>query len=146
MPGRLTDLILVAVGLIGAAQAYAYGLRSRGAPGDGLFPFVAAVGLVVSVGLGVALDVVRRRAPDRPRGGGRTLAVLTGLVLLYALVLPRLGYSVTTAVLLVALAKLASPRVAWTRAIVVAVALAAGTFLLFARGLGVPLPAGFAGL
>lgn len=146
MPGRLIDLILVAVGLMGAAQAYAYGLRSRGAPGDGLFPFVAAVGLVVSVGLGAALDVVRRRAPARLRGGGRTLAMLTVLVLLYALLLRRLGYSLATAALLVALARLANPRLAWTRAIVVAVALAVGTFLLFARGLGVPLPAGPAGL
>ena len=148
MPGRLVHLLLVAVGLGAAAHTYvAHGLRTRGgAPGDGLFPFVAAVGLVVCVGLAVALDVVRRRVPERLAWGGRALATLTVLLLFYGFALPRFGYSLTTAALLVAVAKLASPRLSWARATVVAVALAVGTFFVFAWGLGVPLPVGPVGL
>ncbi len=145
MPSRLVDLALIVVGLVGAARAHAYGLTSRGAPGDGLFPFIAAVGLIAFVGLGLALDVLRRRAPAALGEGLRGLFLLTVLVAVYAVVLPKLGYVLTTAALLVAIAKLASRGLSWTRAGVVAAALAVGTFLLFTRGLGVPLPVGLAG-
>lgn len=143
MRGRLVDLGLVIVGLAAALHAAGvYGLRRHGAPGDGLFPFVAAVGLVAFVALGMALDLIRRRPVAGAEAGGGVVAAVTVLLGLYAVVLPRAGYPLATAALLVVVAKLARPRLAWTKALALAVALAVATFLLFARGLGVPLPAG----
>lgn len=142
MRGRLADLGLLAVGLAAAGHAAGvHGLRRHGAPGDGLFPFVAAAGLVLFVALGLIVDRTRR-CPSVAAAGGGMAALVTALLGLYAAALPHAGYPLATAVLLVVVAKLANPRLGWTRAVSVAVVLAAATFLLFARGLGVPLPLG----
>lgn len=143
MRARLVDLGLAAVGLAAAIQAVTvHGLRRHGGPGDGLFPFVAATGLVVFVILGVVLDRRRGRPVAETPGGWGMVVAVTVLLGLYAMALPRAGYLALTAALLLVVTRLASPRPGWVKAVLLAVGLAAGTFVLFARGLGVPLPAG----
>jgi putative tricarboxylic transport membrane protein len=83
-----------------------------------------------------AEDVDVSRASD-----WRTLALLSAVFLGHALVLERLGFPVAAALLFFGVgASLGSRR--WARDAAVAVVLAVVVFLVFARVLGVGLPAG----
>lgn len=69
----------------------------------------------------------------------RILGVL-GVLFLYALLFSRLGYTVTSFLAVVALARLFGAPV--PKAVVAGVLMAAGSYVLFTSGLGIALPAG----
>lgn len=69
----------------------------------------------------------------------RILGVL-GVLFLYALLFSRLGYTVTSFLAVVALARLFGASV--PKAVVAGVLMAAGSYVLFTSGLGIALPAG----
>ena len=113
--------------------------------------FPTAVGiLLVLVSLWLAADVLRGGAGEMEAAEDvdvsrasdwRTLALLSGVFLGHALVLERLGFPIAAALLFFGVAaSLGSRR--WARDAAIAVVLAAAVFLVFARGLGVGLPAG----
>jgi hypothetical protein len=139
MSPRFVDMALILVGVAFGAGAYSYGLwRKDWTPGDGLFPFLSALVLVGAVisGLGFTRRRVRLEVPWRLVSG--VVLALVG----YALVLSTVGFPIATTALLLLIAKQANRTLSWRRAVVVAVLLAVGTYLIFTRALGVPLPAG----
>jgi putative tricarboxylic transport membrane protein len=117
--------------------------------GPRFFPTVVGIVLVV-VSLWLAVDVLRgghgemeaAEDVDVSRASDwRTLALLSAVFLGHALVLERLGFPVAAALLFFGVgASLGSRR--WARDAAVAVVLAVVVFLVFARLLGVGLPAG----
>ncbi|HEU5157197.1 MAG TPA: tripartite tricarboxylate transporter TctB family protein [Streptosporangiaceae bacterium] len=78
------------------------------------------------------------RASPRPLG---RVAALLGLLIGYAIVLPRLSYVLSTALLFSGAALLFGSGHR-TRTLAIGVALAAAAFFAFAHGIGVGLPAG----
>lgn len=117
--------------------------------GPRFFPLVVG-GVLVVVGLWLAVDVLRgghgemeaAEDVDTSRSSDwRTLVLLSAVFLGHAALLEPLGFPVASALLFFGVgATLGSRR--WARDAAVAVVLAGLVFLVFARGLGVSLPAG----
>jgi len=112
-------------------------------PGEGFFPWWLAVTLAGLAALLLGRAVLGRPEPRAAGPGRRVGRVLALLVLLggYAVALEPAGYLICTFVLvLCALAPTAGRRV--LPAVALAAAAAAGSYLLFAVWLQVPLPPG----
>ena len=65
--------------------------------------------------------------------------MLTAALILYAALLPRLGFIASSFALVVLASRLMGAR-GWWRPVVLGLGVAATAYLLFARWLGVPLP------
>jgi putative tricarboxylic transport membrane protein len=138
--------VLLAFGLVALGQARGLRFGSIVSPGPGFFPLCLATALtLVSVGLVV-------RALRAPAGAvaaasgihvsGRLKALGTlGSLVVYALVLERLGFLLATCVLLLFFFK-ALQRQRWLTAVGASLATSLATYLVFKVWLGVNLPAG----
>jgi putative tricarboxylic transport membrane protein len=118
-------------------------LGTVGNPGPGFLPWWAGVtlGLVTLVRLGQIWI-----SGPKPETGGpvRRVMAVWGLVVAlaaYVAVLERIGYPLSTFLLVLFLLRLVEPR-RWTVALGVAAVAAIGSFVVFAVWLGVPLPPG----
>ena len=150
-PDRHTVLATVAFGGLMLLAAVLVVANALALPDTGAVVGPAAVPLPVGVLLGllgVGL-ILRSRAELRgavagrvwqPRGGLRVLA-LVGALLAFALLLPVLGYVVSSAALFVAAALLLGAPRGW-KVVAYGWALAALIFLVFDRLIGLTLPAG----
>ena len=117
--------------------------------GPRFFPTCVGV-LLVGVALWLAVDVLRGGAGEMEAAEDvdvsrssdwRTLVLLSAVFLGHALLLEPLGFPVAAALLFFGVAaSLGSRR--WARDAALAVVLAVAVFLVFARALGVGLPAG----
>jgi hypothetical protein len=136
-PARALALLLVAAGLYAAIEASVrMPLGTAGAPGPGMLPL--ALGLTLAALAGAAL----LQRPRAPAAIARRRVVLVGaLLVLYPLLLPRLGFGVATALVLFALARVIAPLPP-ARLAAFAVASSILATVLFRRLLAVPLPAG----
>jgi putative tricarboxylic transport membrane protein len=136
--------VLLAFGLFALTQARGLRFGTVVAPGPGFFPMCLAAALcLTSVGLFVQ---ALRAAPGGavPSAGGvRHFAVVgtLGSLLLYALVLERLGFLLATFALLLFFFK-ALQRQRWLVAVGGALATSLLTYLVFRIWLGVNLPGG----
>jgi putative tricarboxylic transport membrane protein len=142
---RRTDLVcggcLVALGALSLVEA----LRLRDDwQGAKLVP--ALVGAVLVL-LGVAH--LRARATEPPAWpdavNARRVVVMFVVLVLYVAVLPWLGFLPATVLFVLVLVR-SLGTYSWTRSIVVTMAIAAGTHVVFKHWLGMPLPAGPLGL
>jgi putative tricarboxylic transport membrane protein len=138
------SLVFLALGVWACVEANRLGFGSIHAPEPGFFPWLG--GLALS-GLSLVLFAQAWRgrgtaSPGKPQRGEWTRpTILTGALLLYVPLLEPVGYPVaTTALCVVALWILGARR--WSVTLCVSAGLAAGSFLLFRRVLGVELPAG----
>ncbi len=121
------------------------GLGALRSPGPGFFPFWVAVGLALFAGL-LLPPALKENEPFPVRKAGREgarpktpLAVIAALVL-YCLVLEKLGYLLATAGFMAALFSLGRMKI---RTIVLGSLTASlCSYLLFSHGLGTPLPRG----
>ena len=150
-PDRHTVLATLAFGAFMLVAAVLVIGNALALPDTGAVVGPAAVPLPVGVLLGLlgAVLVVRSRGQLRtavagpawqPRGGLRVLA-LVGALLLFALLLPFLGYVVSSAALFVAAALLLGAPRGW-KVVAYGWALAAVIFLVFDRLIGLTLPTG----
>lgn len=146
MSASVVEFTLLLFGVGFAIQGYQYGLGSLDAPGDGLFPLLAALAVVASLLYDFTLRVLRRDGVKRFRIAGTAVAAVTLLVVAYAQGLEWIGYPVASLALLVVLWKIAKPSVPWWWTVAVAIGFSVGTYVLFKWVLGVPLPAGVVGL
>src|ERR687891_44445 len=135
---RALALLLVAAGLYAALDAWwRMPLGAPSAPGPGMLPL--ALGLILAALPGAALV---QRAPRLDEAIARRRVALVGaLLVLYPLLLPRLGFGVTTALALFALGRVIAP-LALARLAIFALVSAVIAVALFRRLLAVPLPAG----
>ena len=136
--------VLLAFGLWAVTQARGLRFGSAVAPGPGFFPLCLATALCL-VGIGLLLQA-RRLAPGDPivgAGAGRRFAVAgtLGALLVYALVLERLGFLLATFLLLVFFFKVLQ-RQGWLVVVSGSLATALLSWLVFKVWLGVNLPGG----
>jgi hypothetical protein len=153
-------LALLAIGYLLAGRRYP--LDTLATPGPGVVPVVAGLALL---GAAISLFVVAGSArparsvgglietgvaPERPIEPSETdgvpsrpingsALVLAAALVLYAAVLPRLGFLASSFVLVVVASRLMGAA-GWWRPVALAVGVTGASYLLFARWLGVPLP------
>ena len=138
--------VLLAFGLFALIQARGLRFGSIVSPGPGFFPICLAAALTL---VSVALVVTALRTPPTaagpasgPRVGGQLKVVGTlGSLVVYALVLERLGFLLATFALLLFFFK-ALQRQRWLAALGGSLATSLATYLVFKVWLGVNLPAG----
>ena len=134
-------LLLFAVG--GTLEAGRLTIGDPGHPGPGFFPFCLALALGV-VALGLLFQPVRAApGPAVPvegvRRGKAALALVASLA--YAFALEPIGFVLTTALFLVFLLKVIEAR-GWRSSLVIALATAVASHVVFKVWLAVQLPAG----
>jgi len=148
-------LALLAIGYLFAARRYP--LDTLTTPGPGIAPLGSGLALLaLAVWLFIVAGSVSparaagglpeiRVAPTRPtesapqRPGSRTALLMCGALVLYAGLLPRLGFLGSSVALVVVSSRLMGLE-GWWRPAVLALGVTGVAYLLFARWLGVPLP------
>jgi putative tricarboxylic transport membrane protein len=142
---RVTGGVLVA---LGAAAAFA-GSRLPAVPGQDVgpaaFPMLIGGGLVlcglmIALGVGHAFEAPEEDAEGAPRHAGLRALLPAALLLFYVLVVERLGFLPTAAIMVLAAALAFGAR--WRLAVPLAVAAPLLVHLVFYKLLRVPLPAG----
>jgi hypothetical protein len=131
--------IVLGVGFAWGATLYSFGSSAR--PGPAYFPF--GLGVILAL-LGAAIlfkALTVETADGEPFGAvsWRPLAVITFAVLLFAVLLPRVGLFISLPVLVIVSA-LGSREFTWLAAIVSSVVLTVFSWLVFVKGLGLTIP------
>ena len=132
-------LIVVGTGFAVAALRYPFGTLARF--GSGFFPFWLGV---VLAGLGVLLAVISALGEENgetPIAGIdlRSFAAVIGSVVLFGLLLTRLGLLLSV-VILVLVSSLGSRELRWGSTLGAALLLAGGCCAVFVYGLGLTVP------
>ena len=126
----------VGVAFAGFGRHYPMGTTMR--MGPGYFPALLA-GLLALIGLALIIRSFLRPGPSVGRLALSKIALVTLSSVLFALSLRRLGLA-GALILLVVVSAYASKRFRWPVALILAVALAAGSSIIFVRLLGLPIP------
>jgi putative tricarboxylic transport membrane protein len=107
------------------------------AMGPGYFPL--ALALILGI-LGLLIGIGSLRVDGPPIGaiGWRGLVFVTLAIVAFGATIQRLGF-VPAVVASLVLAVLASPRFGWRAGVLVTLVLLAGCWLVFVRGLGLPV-------
>ena len=140
--------LLTAIGVYALAEAWRLGLWRQGSPGEGLFPFLTAIGMTgfAALCLATALRAPEGPALTRPPGELRAtllrIAAYLAALLFYAVAFDPLGFIISTIITVVFILRVAE-RYAWTTTIALAVGTAAGCHLLFVYWLQAILPTGY---
>lgn len=134
MTALIGPVLLSMAGIAALLFARQFGLWSFGSPGAGLMPAVAGTLLLIAS----LADLRLVKGPHLPSFAWRPLSYMAGLVALLPLT-PLIGLLPALAVLVFAILHFIE-RVPLTRAVVIAGAAIAGSWLLFERLLSVPLP------
>ena len=136
-----SGLMFVAMGVGFAIGALNYSFGNSARPGPGYFPF--GLGVLTAV-LGV-VEIVKALTVPAADGGRigawplKQIAIILGAVVLFGLLLPRLGLFVTLPVL-VFVSSLASGEFHLGEVAVNCVILTVGSWLVFIKGLGLIIP------
>jgi hypothetical protein len=134
--------VLGALGVYALAVAINLGLWRGRSPGEGLFPFITAAGMLVFSIAGLAIAWRGPRdAPQAERPQFLRMGFYVAVLLFYALALESLGFIVATIVSVAAILRFAE-RYSWTATLAIAVGAAAACHVLFGLWLGAILPAG----
>jgi len=120
------------------SMEYQFGTTQR--MGPGYFPTILGILLVV-LGVLVALPAIKQDAQETEVGaiGWRGLLVILGSVILYAVFLPRLGFVISMATLVI-LSAMASREFTWKAALTSTVVLGIFSYLVFVKGLELQFP------
>jgi hypothetical protein len=131
--------LVVGVGFAWGAQTYNFGTSAR--PGPGYFPF--GLGLLVALlGAIILFKALTIEAPDGDPIGHiawKPLGIIVGSVVLFGVMLPRLGMAVSLPVL-VLVASAASDEFHLRFSILNAAILTVFSWLIFIKGLGLTIP------
>jgi putative tricarboxylic transport membrane protein len=141
--------VLGAAGFYALTVAIGLGLWRGRSPGEGLFPFITAMGMLAfsAAGLVTALaDRGPRPTPDeRPEPQSRLPMLRMGfyvaVLLFYALTLQSLGFIAATIISVAAILRFAE-RYSWLATLAIAIGTAAACHVLFNVWLGAILPTG----
>ncbi len=130
-------LALTALGAFAAFYGQQYEFGSLNRMGPGYFP--VALGLIVAVlGLFIAVPAFFRRG-EPIHIEWKTLALVLGSIVAFALTLKTLGLVLAT-VLAVIISSLADNDTRWKGRLIIAAGVATITYLVFIRGLSMVLP------
>ena len=120
------------------SQDYQFGTAQR--MGPGYFPTVLG-GLLIFLGILVGLPTFKADAEETvvDPSGWRGLTVVLGAVILYGVLLPRLGFVISMAVLVI-LSAMASREFTWKAALLSTIVLGIGSYVVFVNGLNLQFP------
>ena len=133
-------IMYMVIGLFFAIVATRYQYGTAAKMGPGYFPFwlgmlMAAMGLLVlirSMGAKAKIEAI-------PKFNFKVIGLITGSIILYGLLLPKMGFIVAVLVL-VMVASSASKEFSWKVALINAVVLIAFTYSVFVIGLKLQFP------
>lgn len=136
-----SGLMFVSVGIAFAWGATEYSFGSSARPGPGYFPFGLGILLAILGSLVLFKALTLESADGDPIGGfaWRPLLIILGAVLLFGVLLPRVGLLVALP-LLVVLSSLASDEFTWKGALLNAVVLTVLSYGVFVMGLKLTIP------
>lgn len=131
--------IVVGVAFAWGATAYSFGQSAR--PGPGYFPFGLGIILAILGALVLFKALTIETEGGEPIGAvaGKPLFIILGAVVLFGLLLPRLGLVITLPILVV-VSSMAGDEFHWGEALANAAILTAGSWLIFVYGLGLTIP------
>jgi putative tricarboxylic transport membrane protein len=135
-------LAVLALGYLLAGRRYP--LDTLATPGPGIFPLAAGLALLALavwqfLAAGPRLVSAAAGESNDAGGGLRTPLIMAAVLVLYAASLPRLGFTLTSFVLVLAASWLIGVR-GWWRPVVLALGVTVVSRLIFGVWLGVPLP------
>ena len=135
--------VLGALGFYGLYVALRLGLWRGRSPGEGLFPFITAAGMIAFsiAGSAVTSRQPRDTATQAERPQFLRMGFYIATLLFYALTLESLGFIAATIVSVAAILRFAE-RYSWLATLVIAAGAAAACHVLFGIWLGAILPAG----
>jgi putative tricarboxylic transport membrane protein len=151
---EIAALFLTLVGVATLMVATQYKLFKGKILGAGFFPFAAGV-VLVALSLYVFFSAVHARRENSEKTTGKTffpepsgwkkLTIALSALLVYGLVLERLGYLITTFLFLIFLMRSIKPQ-KWIVTMIIAFAATASSYVLFDLWLKVRLPIGILGI
>ncbi len=131
--------IVIGIGFAWGATNYSFGSSAR--PGPAYFPF--GLGIIMAVlGALILFKALTIESEGGDKVGGiawKPLAIVVGSVVLFGLLLPRLGMFVTLPLLVVTTA-LAGDEFHWGEALANAAILTVGSWVVFIYGLNLTIP------
>lgn len=137
-------VVLGALGVYALIVALNLGLWRGRSPGEGLFPFITAAGMIAFSAAGAAI-ALRGPHDEQQHPPERTqfwrMGFYVAALLFYALTLEHLGFIAATIVSVAAILRFAE-RYSWAASLVIAIGAAAACHVLFGVWLGAILPAG----
>ena len=133
-----SGVIFLGVGVAFALFGRHYPMGTTMRMGPGYFPALLA-GLLALIGLALIVRSFLQPGPSVGRLAFSKLVLVTLSSVLFALSLRRLGLAAAL-ILLVVVSAYASKRFRWPVALLLAVALAVGSSIIFVRLLGLPIP------
>lgn len=138
LTARLGALVPLIVGVFGVAVSAGLGIGSPQAPGPGLWPLVISLVMIVAsvISLLKAKQDNDVEAFDR---GTATVAFSVVSLLVYATLLPMIGFEFPTMLLLIFWIKILGKE-SWRSAILVSLVATVAVYALFILLLTVPLP------
>ena len=133
-------IMYMVIGLFFAIMATNYPMGTAAKMGPGYFPFYLGI-LMFLLGLLVAVKAFGAKAAIEsiPKFNWRIMAQITGAVVLYGLLLPRLGFLIAV-VVLVFVAASASREFTWKGTAINAAFLVTFTYSVFVFGLKLQFP------
>ncbi len=136
-----SGLMFVVVGIAFAWGATSYNFGASARPGPGYFPFGLGI-LLALIGAFILFEALVVETEDGERIGAfawRPMLLITGAVLMFGFILPRLGM-VLSLPLLIIVASLAGDEFHWKDCIISIVLLTLGSWLIFIKGLNLVIP------
>jgi len=136
-----SGLLFIVVGIAFAWGATAYSFGSSARPGPGYFPFGLGV-ILALIGAAILFTSLTVEVEGGDKLGDWPLkqgAIILGAVVLFGLLLPRLGMAATLPVLIV-ISSFASGEFKLTEVVINAVVLTVGSWAIFIKGLGLTIP------
>ena len=136
-----SGLMFVVVGLGFAWGATTYSFGSSARPGPAYFPFGLGVLLAIMGALVWFASITVETEDGDPIGAiaWKPLIIITGSVVMFGLILPRLGLLLSLP-LLISVAALAGDEWHWKDSIISVVVLTLGSWLIFIKGLNLVIP------
>jgi uncharacterized membrane protein len=133
-------IMYVVIGLFFTIMATQYPMGTAAKMGPGYFPFFLGI-LMALLGLLVLVKSLSAKAAIEsiPKFNWRIIAQITGAVVLYGLLLPRLGFLVAVVVLVLVSAS-ASKEFTWKGSLINAGFLVVFTYSVFVLGLKLQFP------
>ncbi|QWE12162.1 tripartite tricarboxylate transporter TctB family protein [Polynucleobacter sp. AP-Titi-500A-B4] len=133
-------VMYMVIGLFFTIVATNYPMGTAAKMGPGYFPFCLGI-LMTALGLLVLLQSLSAKAAIEaiPKFNWRIIAQITGSVVLYGLLLPRMGFLIAVVVLVLVSAS-ASKEFTWKGSLINASFLVAFTYSVFVMGLKLQFP------
>ena len=136
-----SGLIFVVIGVAFAWGSTNYSFGSSARPGAAYFPFGLGVLLAILGGVVLVKALVVGKEDGDPIGAiaWRPLLIIVAAIIVFGLLLPRLGM-VLTLPILVTISALAGDEFHWKDALINSVILTAGSWVIFIWGLSLVIP------